>query len=106
VPWRNSQALVADVDKLPHGPGWSVESLVVGEGSRKRTVSLYKRPIIDVIRELIGNPRFRDFMRYAPERHWTTGACKTRVYSEMWTGEWWWRRQVSMCIRVLKQDRH
>jgi hypothetical protein len=104
VPWRNSEGLVADVDKLPHGPEWSVVPLVAGQGLHKRTVYLYKRPIIDVIRELIGNPSFRDCMRFRPERHWTTCASGARVYSEMWTGDWWWRRQVSTSIRVLQRD--
>ncbi|KAF8595747.1 hypothetical protein BDV93DRAFT_456186, partial [Ceratobasidium sp. AG-I] len=55
---------------------------------------VYKRSVIDVIRDLIGNPRFKDVMRYAPERHWTSTRMQSRVYGEMWTGNWWWRRQV------------
>jgi hypothetical protein len=64
---------------------------------------LYKRSVIDVIRDLIGNPSFKNFMRYRPERQWTSWAQTSCVYSEMWTGNWWWRRQVS--ISDYEQDK-
>ncbi|QRV94481.1 Zn-finger protein [Ceratobasidium sp. AG-Ba] len=72
---------------------WQAEEVAVGEGQYKRTHVLYKRSVVDVIRELIGNPAFANVMRYALERHWTSMARRSRVYGEMWTGNWWWRRQ-------------
>ncbi|KAF8593929.1 hypothetical protein BDV93DRAFT_424315, partial [Ceratobasidium sp. AG-I] len=53
------------------------------------------RDILKVVRELIGARRFRDCMQYAPERHWVSLDCDRRVYDEMWSGDWWWRMQVS-----------
>lgn len=94
VPWRNSEQMIADIDRLPQGPPWEAEELVVGEGEYARDHILYKRSVIDVIRDLVGNPAFKQFMRYVPERHWTTRAQQSRIYGEMWTGDWWWRRQV------------
>ncbi|KAG8698980.1 hypothetical protein FRC08_005592 [Ceratobasidium sp. 394] len=44
----------------------------------------------------MGNPRFKRYMRYAPERHWTSRARRKQVFGEMWTGDWWWNMQVSM----------
>ncbi|KAF8598911.1 hypothetical protein BDV93DRAFT_450229, partial [Ceratobasidium sp. AG-I] len=49
---------------------------------------------VDIVHELIGNPRFKEHMRYAPERHWTSEARDNRIYGEMWSGDWWWRTQV------------
>ncbi|KAG8701271.1 hypothetical protein FRC08_004189 [Ceratobasidium sp. 394] len=86
--------MLIDIDKLPRGPAWEAEVLTVGEGRHEREHVLYKRAVIDVIRDLIGNPAFKDIMCYAPEQHWTNGARQSRVYGEMWTGNWWWRRQV------------
>ncbi|KAF8599489.1 hypothetical protein BDV93DRAFT_511623 [Ceratobasidium sp. AG-I] len=63
VPWLNSEQLVQDIDRLPQGAGWQAEELAVGEGRYARRHVLYKRPVIDVIRDLIGNPAFKDFMR-------------------------------------------
>ncbi|KAF8606951.1 hypothetical protein BDV93DRAFT_436496 [Ceratobasidium sp. AG-I] len=86
--------MLIDIDKLPHGPSWTSEELIAGEGEYERVHIVYKRSVIDVIRDLIGNPRFKDAMRYAPERHWTSTKMDSRVYGEMWTGNWWWRRQL------------
>ncbi|KAG8699347.1 hypothetical protein FRC08_005368 [Ceratobasidium sp. 394] len=94
VPWQNDRQMLRDIDLLPHGPDWHAQELVAGEGRYERSHTLYKRSVVDVVRELIGNPAFKRVMRYAPERHWTSRACASRVYSEMWTGDWWWRRQL------------
>ncbi|KAF8603640.1 hypothetical protein BDV93DRAFT_556344 [Ceratobasidium sp. AG-I] len=67
VPWRDSRMLLADIDKPRHGPSWTAEELIAGEGQYERVHVVYKRSVIDVIHDLIGNPRFRDVMRYAPE---------------------------------------
>jgi hypothetical protein len=95
VPWVNDRSLLIDIDKLPHGPSWSTEELLIGEGTEERVHILYKRSVIDLIRDLISEPSFKDCMRYALQRHWTSRARRERVYSETWTGNWWWRRQVS-----------
>ncbi|KAG8724348.1 hypothetical protein FRC09_019797 [Ceratobasidium sp. 395] len=93
TPWVNSQQMMRDVDKLPTGPAWGGKVVGAGVGRYYREHVAYFRPVIDVTRELIGNPAFKDFMRYAPERHWTDRSRRSRIYSETWTGNWWWRRQ-------------
>ncbi|KAG9119868.1 hypothetical protein FRC07_004892, partial [Ceratobasidium sp. 392] len=101
IPWDNDQQMLSDVDRLPHGPDWYAKDVVVGEGGPyERVHTVYFRRIIDVIRELIGNPAFKHMMRYAPERHWTSRWQHSRVYGEMWTANWWWLRQL------LLPDRH
>jgi hypothetical protein len=87
--------MMKEIDTLPHGPAWRAVTLRVKEGDESRIVVVYIRNIIEVIRELIGNVRFRAHMRYAPERHWTSSARRKRVFGEMWTGDWWWNMQVS-----------
>ncbi|QRW10718.1 hypothetical protein RhiLY_09717 [Ceratobasidium sp. AG-Ba] len=91
--WPNDGALLRDVDGLPQGPRWTTAKVTVGEGVYKRRLLVYLRDILEVIRELIGARRFKDCMRYAPERRWTSRDRKHRVYDEMWTGDWWWRMQ-------------
>jgi hypothetical protein len=72
------------------------EVKVVEEPSKRIHISyMFARNIIAIVRELIGNPAFKDHIRYAPERHWTAEDCKIRVYGEAWSGNWWWRMQVS-----------
>jgi hypothetical protein len=100
VPWNNVEDLLRDVDRLPHGPSWNIidiEVYVEGENI-PRVAHLCARDIIEVIAELIGNPRFAKFMKYAPERHWTAENDGVRIYNELWTGDWWWSVQVSNCL--------
>ncbi|KAG8779913.1 hypothetical protein FRC12_023714 [Ceratobasidium sp. 428] len=93
TPWRNAAAMLDGIDKkLPHGPDWKATVLSVGEDEEDLFV-VYLRDVIEVLRELIGNSRFKRYMRYAPEKHWTSGNKKKRVYGEMWTGDWWWNMQ-------------
>jgi hypothetical protein len=88
----------ADLDRLPHGPAWSVREFIiqdVHDRQRSRVQHLFARDIVDVVRDLMGNERFKDAMRYAPEKRYTSASKQTRVYSETWTANWWWRMQVS-----------
>lgn len=95
TPWRTNRELLKDIDKLPHGPEWVAQDIEIGEGDNTRYVTMFKRDVVEVVRELMGNPRFKECMRYTPEQHWTSDTRTHRVYSELWTGNWWWRMQVS-----------
>ncbi|KAG8732169.1 hypothetical protein FRC10_001170 [Ceratobasidium sp. 414] len=92
--WRNNRKLVQEIDRLPSGPKWTTETITVGEGDYKTQHIVFKRDIIEVIKDLMSDPRFKQFMRYAPERHWTSHERECRVYGEMWSGNWWWRMQA------------
>ncbi|KAG8710721.1 hypothetical protein FRC08_016801 [Ceratobasidium sp. 394] len=91
--WRNNCKLIQELDRLPSGPKWTTETITVGEGDHKTKHIVFRRDIIEVIKDLMSDPRFKRFMRYAPERHWTSHECECRVYGEMWSGNWWWRMQ-------------
>jgi hypothetical protein len=58
-------------------------------------VELWMRDPLECIEELLSNPAFRDQVRYAPEKAYTDETGETRIYDEMWTGDWWWETQVS-----------
>jgi hypothetical protein len=93
--WPDDRKMMIDIDQLPHGSEWRAQELIVGKGEHERVHIVYKRLIVDVIRELLGSPSFKDVMRYAPEKHWTSAEQTSRIFGEMWTGNWWWRQQVS-----------
>ena len=57
---------------------------------------LWVRDPVDCIRELIGNPAFRDHMAYACQKVFADKEGKNRIFDEMWTGDWWWKTQVSI----------
>ncbi|QRV97235.1 hypothetical protein RhiJN_25254 [Ceratobasidium sp. AG-Ba] len=91
--WKNMSELNQDVDLLPHGPEWRCRTLRIPGDSSDVIVHLWMRDIVELVRHLIGNRRFMDQMRFAPELHWASDDRSQRVYDEMWSGDWWWRMQ-------------
>jgi hypothetical protein len=57
-------------------------------------LEFYSRDVIESIRCLYSDPRFAQHLVFAPERHYTSNECTTRIYNEMYTGDWWWKVQV------------
>ncbi|KAG8777441.1 hypothetical protein FRC12_000371 [Ceratobasidium sp. 428] len=94
--WRNDDELMRDIDSLPRGPKWTTAEVEVGEGRFRGIHTVYLRDVLEVVRQLIGARRFKRWIRYAPERHWTSRDRKTRIYDEMWSGEWWWLMQSAI----------
>ncbi|KAG9088496.1 hypothetical protein FRC06_001996, partial [Ceratobasidium sp. 370] len=76
-----NKALMDDINKLPHGPGWEVYEIITKVAGQADTQSyLFTRNIVDVVCDIMANPAFKEFMRYVPERHWTTADCKSQVH--------------------------
>ena len=87
----------AMVDALECGPDWSEQVVSITTPDSSELFVVHKRNPVDIVRHLIGLVRLRAQMHYGPEQHTviTVNGEKVRVYSEMWTGDWWWRMQVS-----------
>ncbi|KAJ7751238.1 hypothetical protein DFH07DRAFT_745544 [Mycena maculata] len=89
------------IDELPGGVKWECKEFNVkgdlpdldkdptGATMRKETVELWWRDPVECVRELMGNPMFRDVMRFAPEELYADEKGEIRVINEMWTGDWW-----------------
>ncbi|KAG8766028.1 hypothetical protein FRC12_007131 [Ceratobasidium sp. 428] len=95
TPWENVTQLYKSVDALPHGPGWTHKYMTVTTPQGVETLDLWRRDSLEIVRELIGDPRFAKRMRYAPEMHYriTPDGRRVKVRGEAWTGDWWWRTQ-------------
>jgi hypothetical protein len=106
--FRNKRAFYKKIDTLPHVAKWLCEPFEI-EGDqldekgnkRKETLHLWKRDPVECIRELIGNPAFRNMIRFAPERAFEDPEGKNRIFDEMWTADWWWNLQVSYQVLRL-----
>jgi Plavaka transposase len=89
------------VDRLPIGPEWTCQIIDI-TGDRpdeegrpmEEHLELWHRNPIECVKGLIGNPAFREFISYMAERVYLDTEGKTRVFDEMWTGDWWWDTQV------------
>lgn len=101
------------IDSLPTGPEWKrvIISVLGDEIDRdgklvEEELELWMRDPVECIRELMQNPTFKDSMEYVPERIYKDAEGKVRVYEEMWTGDWWWKIQVSLPNVIKKLRTH
>lgn len=93
--FTSGTSLHAKIEALPDpGPRWFVENIVPISGESLHPISLYYRDPLEAIKSLLRRPSLADSMEFAPRRVWSDKAKTKRLYSEMPTGEWWWREQV------------
>ncbi|KAJ7462850.1 hypothetical protein FB451DRAFT_1494885 [Mycena latifolia] len=101
--YDNKTDFFEKVDSLPGGAKWHCKRLdtkgdvpdldkdPLGKTMRCEQNELWWRDPVECVEELIGNPAFRDAMRYAPEKLYVDET--TEVVNEMWTASWWWEIQ-------------
>ncbi|KAF8870929.1 hypothetical protein BD779DRAFT_1614010 [Infundibulicybe gibba] len=95
--------LLEAIDSLPGGVQWNLHKVqltgdLMDEDSKPlhEDLELWWRNPVECIRELIGNPVFKDTMRYAPEKLYTDEEGKINTVNEMWTADWWWETQEKL----------
>lgn len=59
-------------------------------------VELWQRDPVECIRELIGNPAWKDDIVYEPEMVFTDKGGNNCIIDKAWTADWWWKTQVSV----------
>ncbi|KAJ7674410.1 hypothetical protein B0H17DRAFT_1207991 [Mycena rosella] len=94
------QAFLDTINSLPIGAKWNIEHIpLVGDvldddGQFKtETAELWFRDPVECIKELIGNPAFKDVMDYAPKQLFVDKEGKEERINEMSTARWWWEMQ-------------
>ncbi|KIO21736.1 hypothetical protein M407DRAFT_45836, partial [Tulasnella calospora MUT 4182] len=102
-PFQNKYEFFKKIDALPKGPGFRCETVTIvrdvldTHGVRlKEVVELWLRDPVECVRDLMGKPTLRDVMSYLPTKVYTNAERRTRVYEEMWTGDWWWNVQEKL----------
>jgi hypothetical protein len=101
------------IDELPtQGAGWTCDIVTSpgnqlneeGELMAPERLELWRQDPVECVRELLGNPAFRDVLKYAPERHFMDEEGNNRMFDEMWTADWWWNTQVNLisCRTILR----
>lgn len=105
--FKNKRTFFQKIDLLPKGPGWVCEIWEatgdeVDDSGNKKTepLELWRRDPVECIKELMANPAFANHMRYEPERLYEDEEGTKRIWSEMWTGDWWEKIQVSTALRL------
>jgi hypothetical protein len=99
--FHNTRSLLQKIDTLPSGPEWTCETLeVVGDivdesgAPKAETVELWRQNPVECVQELIGNPEFKEYMKYAPYRLYESDDSTNQCWDKMATGSWWWDIQV------------
>ncbi|KAH9830637.1 uncharacterized protein C8Q71DRAFT_716534 [Rhodofomes roseus] len=96
--FKNTKELNKIIDgSLPGRPAFVRQVLEV-DGER---YDLWLRDIMQCIRVLFGSPDWAADLLVAPEQHYLDDSRTTRIYSDMNTGEWWWRLQHKLEAKRL-----
>lgn len=91
-----------NIDSLPTGPEWS-SYIITCTGNKlgqngvplSEDVELWARNPVECIKQLIGNPEFKDDLAYRAQHVFADKEVKNRMYDEAWTGDFWYETQVS-----------
>ena len=76
--------------ELPGRPRFQCNILDIGD----KRLEFYCRDVLECIQSLYGDPSWAQDMAFAPEQHYTSHACTSRLYNEMYMSDWWWTVQV------------
>ena len=75
--FHNSLAILKKIDALPTqwATGWTCDIVTskgdlneAGEPLPSEKLELWRRDPVECVRELLGNPALKDYLKYAPER--------------------------------------
>jgi hypothetical protein len=88
--YRTANELNLMIDKLPGRPTFKSHDIQVDN----QIYQLHSRDVLDCIRAIFGDPEFAQDLVFAPKHCYTDHERTQRVYSDMYTGDWWWSVQV------------
>jgi len=100
--FTNSTEWLNTLHQIPYGiqdDDWKTITMTIQQdtnNSRPTDYVFYYRDIVKVIEFLIGHEPFTDNLNYAPIRVYSTREKKSRIYHEMYTGDWWWETQKQL----------
>lgn len=100
--YHNKRNLFQRIDRLPTGPEWRCETIVV-EGDETdeagniltEEVEIWMRDVLDCVKELLGNHQLASYLHFEPQLVFEDAEGNQRRIDEMHTGDWWWETQVS-----------
>ncbi|KAH8094594.1 hypothetical protein DFH11DRAFT_1555464 [Phellopilus nigrolimitatus] len=90
--FHNMDSLYKKMEKLPGMAPWQERTIRLADDPDEEHLIQYRNPI-QAIKNLWSNPAHAKHMVYAPEKMWANADRDSRLYNEMWTGNWWWTLQ-------------
>ena len=101
--FHNMENLKRKISNLPKQGEWHTYTITPSEDPTVQHQIYYQNPI-DVIKSLWSNPTYADQMVFSPQKLWTSSDKTSRLYNEMWTGNWWWKIQVFILFKAYIID--
>jgi hypothetical protein len=105
--FANKTKFMEKIDSLPRPPDWFLKTIgmdgdIVDEHGNvsHADFELWMRDPVECVRELLGNPAFKDQLVYEASRVWEDDSETSPLYGEMWTGDWWCDTQVSLICLI------
>jgi Plavaka transposase len=93
--YHNIQGLHQIVDSIPERAGkWKTSTLTFNDHPEENFV-IHHRDVIEAVRSLFGDPSLSQHLVTAPQKVFSDQERENRIYSEMWTSQWWHVVQVS-----------
>lgn len=92
--YLNSRALNQVVSELPALAGWEQRVLTLEGVETAQEIELWCRNPVSALRSMWCNPALLRYMKFSPEKQYTSEAMDKRLYNEMNTSDWWWTKQV------------
>ncbi|KAJ7105367.1 hypothetical protein C8R44DRAFT_943376 [Mycena epipterygia] len=97
------QTFLDTIDSLPVGANWNISQIPLtgdvldDDGEyRTETAELWFRDPVECVKELIGNPAFKELMDYAPTRLFVDAEGNEELINEMSSASWWWKMQTRL----------
>ncbi|KAG1892509.1 hypothetical protein F4604DRAFT_1566002 [Suillus subluteus] len=93
--YHNIRGLHKIVNSVPPRACWKTRELWFKNDPEHKHIIYHRNPI-DAVKTLLGNPAHTNNIVYRPKRVFTNASRDSRIYNEMWTGDWWNTVQVSI----------
>ena len=101
--YGNARSMLKCVDQIPNKCGdWYTKQLSFKD-SPDETFIVHHRDPVEAIKALWGDPAFAEHLVYKPAKLFRGNKHteEHRIFSEMWTGEFWNTAQVCQILIVL-----
>ncbi|CCA75821.1 hypothetical protein PIIN_09809 [Serendipita indica DSM 11827] len=92
--YATASALRKLIERCPDGsPRWRELGIIPDFGAPSQPLTLLYRDPVQAISHLLSRPALANHMTFAPKRFWTDQSKTTRVYSDFYSGNWWYTTQ-------------
>lgn len=104
--FKNMADFERRISEIPGiGGGWRSAYVKPGVGAEDwvpAEILFWSRDALPVVKELVGDESLAKDMKWAPEKLYNSKG--ERLYSELYSGNWWWETQVRSAANDTLKD--